>query len=76
MLPYDHLTLTVKKKKYDIFYRSSLYLCDVYIWTCSFFITIYFIRISSLKFAKFLGCFKNKQEAEILNRTILCVENL
>ena len=42
----------------------------------SFFIRIYFRRISRLKFAKFLEYFKNKAEAEILKRIdiILCVE--
>ena len=41
-----------------------------------FYIRIYFIRISRLKFAKFLKYFKNKAEAEILKRIdiILCVE--
>ena len=33
-----------------------------------FIIRIYFIRISWLKFAKFLEYFKNKPEAEILKR--------
>ena len=39
-----------------------------------FFIRIYFIRISRLKFAKFYEYFKNKAEAEILKRIdiILC----
>ena len=34
----------------------------------SFFIRIYFMRISRLKFAKFQEYFKNKPEAEILKR--------
>ena len=42
----------------------------------SFFITIYFIRISRLKFAKFYEYVKNNAEAEILKwiDIILCVE--
>ena len=41
-----------------------------------FFIRIYFIRISRLKFAKFKEYFNNKAEVEILKRIdiILCVE--
>ena len=40
-----------------------------------FFLKIYFITISRLKFAKFLEDFKNKAEAEISKRIdiILCV---
>ena len=44
--------------------------------TLFFFIRICFIRISGLKFAKFLEYFKNKAEAKILKRIgiILCAK--
>ena len=54
----------------------STYHYFIYVWYTLFFIRIYFIRISRLKFAKFKEYFKNKAKAEILKRVdiILCVE--
>lgn len=51
------------KLKYLVFVTSSKFAYTLFLY-----ITIYFIRISRVKSAKFQEYFKNKNDAEILKR--------